>query len=81
MKACWQISLAIRLGIDIQDEKLCVIGCSGCPEWGGCPLKQIIPIDSGYYHIAMQENLIQELGRADRLIFVCIQNKWIPCRI
>ncbi len=46
--------VAIRLGIDIQDEKLCVIDLFWLMEWGTeCPLEQIIPIDSGYYHITL----------------------------
>ena len=49
-----EFPVAIRLGIDIQDEKLCVIDLFWLSEWGAeCPLKQIIPIDSGYYHITL----------------------------
>ena len=46
--------VAIRLGIDIQDEKLCVIDLFWLMEWSTeCPLDQIVPIDSGYYHITL----------------------------
>lgn len=46
--------VAIRLGIDIQDEELCVIDLFRLLEWDTkCPLEQIIPIDSGYYHITL----------------------------
>lgn len=46
--------VAIRLGIDIQDEKLCVIDLFWLTEWGAeCPAEQIIPIDPGYYHITL----------------------------
>lgn len=46
--------VAIRLGIDIQDEMLCVIDLFWLSEWGEeCPLEQTFPIDSGYYHITL----------------------------
>lgn len=46
--------VAIRLDIDIQDEKLCVIDLFWLMEWSlECPPEQIIPIDSGYYHITL----------------------------
>ena len=46
--------VAIRLGIDIQDEKLCVIDLFWLMEWSiECPLEQVIPIDPGYYHITL----------------------------
>ena len=46
--------VAIRLGIDIQDEKLCVIDLFWLSKWNAeCPAEQTIPIDSGYYHITL----------------------------
>lgn len=46
--------VAIRLGIDIQDEKLCVIDLFWLMEWSAeCPLEQVVSIDSGYYHITL----------------------------
>lgn len=46
--------VAIRLGIDIQDEKLCVIDLFWLMEWSSeCPLEQTIPIEPGYYHITL----------------------------
>lgn len=46
--------VAIRLGMDIQDEMLCVIDLFWLSEWGEeCPLEQTFPIDSGYYHITL----------------------------
>lgn len=46
--------VVIRLGIDIQDETLCVIDLFWLSEWSAeCPLEQTIPIDSGYYHITL----------------------------
>lgn len=46
--------VSIRLGIDIQDEKLCVIDLFWLMEWNtDCPLEQIVPIDAGYYHITL----------------------------
>lgn len=46
--------VVIRLGIDIQDEKLCVIDLFWLMEWSSeCPLEQTIPIDTGYYHITL----------------------------
>lgn len=46
--------VAIRLGIDIQDEKLCVIDLFWLMEWSTeCPLEQTVSIDPGYYHITL----------------------------
>lgn len=49
-----QYPVAIRLGIDIQGETLCVIDLFWLMDWDPeCPLEQTIPIDSGYYHITL----------------------------
>lgn len=46
--------VALCLGIDIQDDKLCVIDLYWLIDWNPeCPLEQIIPIDSGYYHMTL----------------------------
>ena len=46
--------VAIRLGIDIQDDKLCVIDLFWLMEWSTeCPLEQMVSIVSGYYHITL----------------------------
>lgn len=46
--------VAIRLGIDIQDEKLCAADLFWLAEWGTeCPAEQIVPIAPGYYHITL----------------------------
>ena len=46
--------VSIRLGVDIQDETLCVIDLFWLMEWSSeCPLEQTISIDSGYYHITV----------------------------
>ncbi len=46
--------VALRLGIDIQDDKLCVIDLFWLSDWNPeCPEEQIVPIDSGYYHITL----------------------------
>ena len=53
-KLLTEYPVAIRLGIDIQDEKLCVIALFWLSEWSTeCPLEQILPIDPGYYHITL----------------------------
>lgn len=46
--------VAIRLGIDIQDEMLCVIDLFWLTEWSAeCPAEQTLSIDPGYYHITL----------------------------
>lgn len=46
--------VAIRLGIDIQDDKLCAIDLFWLSEWStDCPEEQILPITPGYYHITL----------------------------
>ncbi len=46
--------VVLRLGIDIQDEKLCVIDLFWLMEWSTeCPLEQMISIDPGFYHITL----------------------------
>ncbi|MCM1186291.1 MAG: hypothetical protein NC251_06635 [Lachnoclostridium sp.] len=46
--------VAIRLGIDIQNAKLCVIDLFWLMEWSTeCPSEQIVSVDSGYYHITL----------------------------
>lgn len=46
--------VAIRLGIDIQDEKLCMVDLFWLREWGiECPPEQILAIKAGYYHITL----------------------------
>lgn len=46
--------VAIRLGIDIQDTKLCVIDLFWLTEWSAeCPSEQTVPIEPGYYHITL----------------------------
>jgi hypothetical protein len=53
-KILTEYPVALRLGIDIQDEKLCVIDLYWLMDWNSeCPIEQIIPIDSGYYHITL----------------------------
>lgn len=52
---CKEYPVSIRLGIDIQDDKLCVIDLYWLWEWDAeeCPLEQTVSIDSGYYHITL----------------------------
>lgn len=46
--------VAIRLGIDMQDEKLCVVDLFRLSEWRAeCPPEHIISIEPGYYHITL----------------------------
>lgn len=46
--------VTLRLGIDIRDEKLCIIDLFWLWEWGGdCPSEQTVSIDSGYYYITL----------------------------
>lgn len=46
--------VAIRLGIDVQDETLCVIDLFRLTKWiTECPSEQVIPIDPGYYHMTV----------------------------
>lgn len=46
--------VAIRLGIDIQDDRLCVIDLFWLMEWSAeCPLEQTISLEPGYYHITL----------------------------
>ena len=46
--------VSIRLGIDIQDDKLCVIDLFWLSDWNPeIPEEQIVPIDPGYYHITL----------------------------
>ncbi len=46
--------VAIRLGIDIQDDKLCMIDLFWLMEWSAdCPPEQILKINPGYYHITL----------------------------
>ena len=46
--------VAIRLGIDIQDEKLCMVDLFWLSEWDvECPPEQILSIRAGFYHITL----------------------------
>ena len=46
--------VAIRLGIDLQDDKLCMIDLFWLSEWSSeCPPEQILSIKPGYYHITL----------------------------
>lgn len=46
--------LSLRLGIDIQDDKLCMIDLFWLMEWSkDCPKKQILTITPGFYHITL----------------------------
>lgn len=46
--------VAIRLGIDIRDDQLCVIDLFWLTEWSNeCPPGQILNIKPGYYHITL----------------------------
>lgn len=43
-----------RLGIDIQDDKLCMIDLYWLMEWSSeCPEEQTLNIEPGYYHITL----------------------------
>lgn len=43
-----------RLGIDIKDDKLCMIDLFWLMEWSAdCPAEQILIIEPGYYHITL----------------------------
>lgn len=45
---------AIRLGIDVQDDKICFIDLFWLTEWyDECPPEQILKIEKGYYHITL----------------------------
>ena len=46
--------IAIRLGIDIQDDKLCMVDLFWLEAWSAeCPPEQILTIKPGYYHITL----------------------------
>lgn len=46
--------LAIRLGIDVQDDQICFIDLFWLTEWyNECPLEQTLKIKKGYYHITL----------------------------
>lgn len=46
--------VSIRLGIDVQDDKICFIDLFWLMEWcEDCPPEQILDIESGYYHITL----------------------------
>ena len=49
-----QYPISIRLGIDIQDNKMCFIDLFWLMEWyDDCPAEQSIEIENGYYHITL----------------------------
>ena len=46
--------VSLRLGIDIQDDKLCMIDLFWLTEWSkDCPEDQILTITPGFYHITL----------------------------
>lgn len=46
--------ISIRLGIDIQDTKMCFIDLFWLMEWyNDCPEEQSIELEKGYYHITL----------------------------
>ncbi len=46
--------VCVRLGIDIKDDKLCMIDLFWLMEWSvECPKEQILNIVPGYYHITL----------------------------
>ena len=46
--------IAIRLGIDVQDDKICFIDLFWLMEWSDeCPAEQILNIEKGYYHVTL----------------------------
>ncbi|MCH5345364.1 MAG: hypothetical protein J1E64_15160 [Acetatifactor sp.] len=49
-----QYPISIRLGIDIQDNKMCFIDLFWLMEWyDDCPEEQSIELEKGYYHITL----------------------------
>lgn len=49
-----QYPISIRLGIDIQDNKMCFIDLFWLMEWyDDCPEEQSIELQKGYYHITL----------------------------
>lgn len=49
-----QYPVSIRLGIDIQDDKLCMKDLFWLSEWqNDCPPEQILTIAAGFYHITL----------------------------
>lgn len=49
-----EYSICARLGIDIKDDKLCMIDLFWLMEWSSnCPEEQILYIEPGYYHITL----------------------------
>lgn len=46
--------ISIRLGIDVQDEKICFIDLFWLMEWyDDCPSEQTINVANGYYHVTL----------------------------
>lgn len=49
-----EYSVTARLGIEIKDDKLCMIDLFWLTEWStDCPEEQILKIEPGYYHITL----------------------------
>lgn len=49
-----QYPISIRLGIDIQDSKMCFIDLFWLMEWyDDCPVEQSVELENGYYHITL----------------------------
>ena len=49
-----QYPISIRLGIDIQDNKMCFIDLFWLMEWyDDCPVEQSVELENGYYHITL----------------------------
>jgi len=46
--------VSIRLGIDVQDDKICFIDLFWLMEWyDDCPKEQCLTIEKGYYHVTL----------------------------
>lgn len=49
-----EYSVSARLGIEIKDDKLCMIDLFWLMEWSTeCPKEQILNVAPGYYHITL----------------------------
>ena len=49
-----QYPISIRLGIDVQDNKICFTDLFWLMEWyDDCPVEQSIELEKGYYHITL----------------------------
>ena len=67
--------VSIRLGIEIQDKKMCFIDLFWLMEWyDDCPAEQSIELENGYYHITLlTAKPSSGIWGDDQIIYVYLQ--------